>query len=223
MLFLRSGVCCRAAIHTRRWASWSALVLDFESTTEVEPREITEVGAVLLEPLTLKPLREFQAYIRPVRNPILSQHCRDVTGITQETIDRAPPFPQVWGQFLEWLEAPHDSVVLCGWGPFEWWWLRDECRAKGLPQPMNRYMDAMAECAQHFIHCGTGDGGSLIRLPVAAQKLHLPVDASKLHGALYDARLTAQVLRQIMGAESTSFQPFVPSMPRQRQLQHCAP
>lgn len=68
-------------------------------------REITEVGAVLatgasasqmgleglrdwaempvgpLEPKTLAPLREFQAYVRPVHNPILSEHCRSVTGV----------------------------------------------------------------------------------------------------------------------------------------------
>eukprot|EP00667_Euglena_gracilis_P015966 EG_transcript_16639 len=186
----------------RRWASLTPVVLDFECTTEVEPREITEVGAVLLEPKTLAPLREFQAYVRPVHNPILSEHCRSVTGVEQATIDAAQPFPQVWCDFLEWLETPYDHVVLCGWGPFEWWWLRDECRAKGLPQPLHRYVDAMAEAAQHLGHRGLGDGGAFVRLPTAAGLLQLPVDLTQLHGALYDARLTAQVLQRVMDPTS---------------------
>jgi len=176
------------------------LVLDFEATTEVIPRELTEIGAVMLSPDTFAPVREFQSYIRPTLHPQLSDHCKRVTGFTQATVNAATPFTDVWNRFLEWMEdEPLSGVVLCGWGPFEWWWLRDECALRSLrAPPFTRYVDLMAEAARHFASTDPTYTHEFIGLTKAAERLRLPVDTGQLHGAQYDAQLAARVLQAVM-------------------------
>lgn len=46
---------------------------------------------------------EFHAYVRPVQNPILSDYCKNLTGITQDLIDRQAPFNVMYRKFIDWL------------------------------------------------------------------------------------------------------------------------
>lgn len=63
------------------------------------------------QPLTLctrtltRQVAEFQAHVKPVFNPRLSAFCTQLTGITQEMVDLAEPWPQVLETSLNWLEA----------------------------------------------------------------------------------------------------------------------
>ena len=64
-------------------------VVDFEATCWSDvpfmtaESEIIEFPVVLLNARTLKKEAEFHSYCRPTRNPILSEYCRSLTGITQ--------------------------------------------------------------------------------------------------------------------------------------------
>lgn len=64
-----------------------------------------EFPAVLLNASTGRIESEFHRFVRPTNRPILSDFCRKLTGITQQKIDRADTFPEVFRAFLQWLHA----------------------------------------------------------------------------------------------------------------------
>lgn len=66
--------------------------------------EIIEFPAVLVSTENRNIEAYFQAYCKPVLNPKLSKFCINLTGITQEQVDSAKPFPQVLQMFEDWLK-----------------------------------------------------------------------------------------------------------------------
>ncbi|EKF39438.1 hypothetical protein MOQ_000337 [Trypanosoma cruzi marinkellei] len=85
------------------------VVLDFEATCErnrrLEEPEIIEFPMVLIDARSHHILTEFQRYVRPVVNPILSDFCTELTGITQSVVDTAKTFPLVFDAALEFLRG----------------------------------------------------------------------------------------------------------------------
>lgn len=63
----------------------------------------TEFPAVLLNIATGQVESEFHQFVRPTNYPMLSDYCRQLTGITQQKIERSNPFPEVFRAFLQWL------------------------------------------------------------------------------------------------------------------------
>ena len=45
----------------------------------------------------------FSSYVRPRINPLLSKFCKELTGIEQSQVDKAPYFPVVFKLFTQWL------------------------------------------------------------------------------------------------------------------------
>lgn len=64
----------------------------------------SEFPAVLLNFTTGRTLSEFHQFVRPRNHPKLSKFCLGLTGITQLQIDRAKSFPEVFHDFLDWLD-----------------------------------------------------------------------------------------------------------------------
>lgn len=64
-----------------------------------------EFGAVLVNLKNQQVVSEFHEYVRPTQKPILSDYCKDLTGITQEMIDDKEPFPAIYQKFKSWLES----------------------------------------------------------------------------------------------------------------------
>ena len=68
------------------------LIIDFEATCANDgsvPRgemEIIEIGAVLVEAATFGTLGTFQSFVRPVRHPMLTPFCTELTTITQSDV-----------------------------------------------------------------------------------------------------------------------------------------
>ncbi|KAF9931252.1 hypothetical protein FBU30_010577 [Linnemannia zychae] len=86
------------------------LCFDVEATCELGfrfefPSEIIEFPVVLLDGSTLEIVDEFQSYVKPTHRPVLSDFCKELTGISQETVDNAPTFVEVLALFEEWLTS----------------------------------------------------------------------------------------------------------------------
>ena len=94
------------------------LVVDFEATCEVEGRsaadrssdeqEIIEFPGTILDVTPAgrcAMVAEIQKYVQPVRNPLLSEFCTELTGITQDMVMEADTFPVVLEQFLAWMKS----------------------------------------------------------------------------------------------------------------------
>ncbi|KAF9120943.1 3'-5' exoribonuclease 1 [Mortierella sp. 14UC] len=91
------------------------LCFDVEATCELGfrfefPSEVIEFPVVLLDGSTLEIVDEFHSYVRPTHRPILSDFCKELTGISQDTVDRAPTFVEVLERFEEWLTS-HEIIA----------------------------------------------------------------------------------------------------------------
>lgn len=84
-------------------------VLDFEATCienkVIHNQEIIQFPSVLYKYSNskLEYLGEFNEYVRPSINPKLSEFCKNLTGIQQETIDNADFFKSVFKRHFLWL------------------------------------------------------------------------------------------------------------------------
>jgi len=82
------------------------LVVDLEATCSDDgsvPKhemEIIEIGAVLVESAGLRPVAEFQSFVRPGLHPRLTPFCTELTTIRQSDVDDAPLFPEVLQGFV---------------------------------------------------------------------------------------------------------------------------
>ena len=96
------------------------VVLDFEWTCDnklrqLQPRppaEIIEFSCVLVKtcprPATI--VAEFQQYCRPELHPVLSTFCKELTGITQDQINKGVPLEIAIAKFHHWLQC-HDIIL----------------------------------------------------------------------------------------------------------------
>ena len=93
-----------------------ALIFDLEFTSwpgsnernwslPEEDREIIQIGAIKIE-LTgkMRELDSFQILVRPLKNPILSDYFVDLTGITQDKVEKnGVLFPVALSQFVNFI------------------------------------------------------------------------------------------------------------------------
>ena len=99
------------------------IVLDLEATCWADGNkghqmEIIEIGAVKIKNQEI--IDEYDCFIRPVINPILSDFCTELTTIKQEDVKDAKTFPYVLRDFLEWCENDlEEDYSIWTWGKFD--------------------------------------------------------------------------------------------------------
>ncbi len=85
------------------------VILDFEATcdnaSKISPQEIIEFPSVLYDLETRQLVDEFSTFVRPEHHPELTAFCTELTGITQDDVDAAPPFRGVLRQHISWLQG----------------------------------------------------------------------------------------------------------------------
>ncbi|KAI8607494.1 ribonuclease H-like domain-containing protein, partial [Chytriomyces sp. MP71] len=135
-------------------------VFDVEATCREDNRgwnhEIIEFPVVLLSGRTRETIAEFRSYVRPVLNPVLTEFCTALTGITQEQVDAAPLFPEVlklFDAFLSRHQVKHARMRFITDGP---WDIRDfvtkQCNLCNIRKPayLNAYIDLRRTFAKHY-------------------------------------------------------------------------
>lgn len=93
--------------------------------------EIIEFGCVLAT-RTGELLDSRSFLVRPVRNPDLSAFCCSLTGMTQATVNAAPPYPEVVRALDDWLGQPAGSLVWCSWGNYDRHHIQSESEVHGI-------------------------------------------------------------------------------------------
>jgi inhibitor of KinA sporulation pathway (predicted exonuclease) len=101
------------------------IIVDLEATSdEVETGairgpnlEIIEIGAVKFDLDSGKEIDSFQAFVRPVINPLLSPFCCQLLNITQDDVEAAETFPFVQISFLD--SADTGITAWGSWGEFD--------------------------------------------------------------------------------------------------------
>ena len=180
------------------------LVIDLEATTDDgtddaravprEEMETIEIGAVLVRANTLAVEAEFQTFVRPVRHPVLTPFCTELTSITQAMLADAPSFPEAMEALRRAMLAGRWGVVWGSWGIFDDTQLRRDCAFHALDYPMPEHLNLknVFSAAQ----------GRRKRYGMA-KALHLcGLDlVGAHHRALDDAKNIARLLPWIVGGE----------------------
>ena len=88
--------------------------------------EITQFPSVLvkLDGRKTAIIDEFDTFVQPTLNPMLSKFAIDLTGITQDQVDAAPLLAAVLPKYASWLEShglvSSDGAKLCNWAVCTW-------------------------------------------------------------------------------------------------------
>ncbi|XP_037787966.1 ERI1 exoribonuclease 2-like [Penaeus monodon] len=187
------------------------VVLDFESTCwENGPRlggqEIIEFPAVLLDVYNGKIVSEFQQYVMPTEQPVLSAFCTNLTGITQEQVDNGIPLGACLYMFSTWIrkmseeyKVTFNANVSGKRATFATWsdWdlgvcLQYECQRKNLRKPefFNQWIDIRAVYKNFYQRRPQGLAGALKDLGIAFE--------GREHSGICDTRNTAALVSRMV-------------------------
>uniref|UniRef100_A0ACD5V176 Uncharacterized protein n=1 Tax=Avena sativa TaxID=4498 RepID=A0ACD5V176_AVESA len=184
------------------------LVVDFEATCEKDTRiylqEIIEFPSVLVDGATGRMESAFRGYVRPKHHPVLTQFCRDLTGIRQEDVDGGVDLEDALWLHDAWLKAATvgtgarakkgSGLAVVTWGDWDCrTMLESECRFKGIAKPpyFNRWINLRVPFE------ATLGGGGRTNLQEAVWPAGLEWEG-RLHYELDDARNTARLLVELM-------------------------
>jgi inhibitor of KinA sporulation pathway (predicted exonuclease) len=97
------------------------IVFDLEATCwekrGEKENEIIEIGAVMING-EKKIVSEFEQFVKPLKNPALSDFCKKLTTIKQSDVDRAPHFNEAIERFKQWINI-EEEYILCSWGFYD--------------------------------------------------------------------------------------------------------
>lgn len=170
------------------------LVIDLEATTEeggwpVAEMEIIEIGASLVNK-DGREIDHFERFVRPVRRPLLTTFCRELTHIQQHLIDSASTLPAVWPQFERWIGQYRAKLVAwTSWGDYDHQQLQQEWQQHRLASelaslPHINLKQRFAKARHLQKPCGLNAALQLAGMHFNGQQ----------HRALSDARNTARLL-----------------------------
>lgn len=170
------------------------IIFDLEATcwdTQMFDREqeIIEIGAVKYSPYG-EPLDEFQAFVKPVLHPGLSNYCTQLTGITQEDVNRAGAFEKVIGQFLHWSENEAIPLAYAAWGKYDRELILAECARYDLEDD---WLDPYLNLKQQYRDMKRLHGRIGLKSALNREKMEFVGDH---HRALDDARNLGFIFRR---------------------------
>src|SRR4051794_21617560 len=171
------------------------IIVDLEATCwerghRPERMEIIEIGAVRLESADGPATEEFARFVRPLFEPVLSDFCKQITGIRQEHVNQARDFQQVFPEFLAWIGD--EPFTLCSWGAYDLRQFGIDCARHRIPLPESfaRHINLKAEFARQrrMKPCGMKAALAIAGLPLEGQH----------HRAIDDARNIARLAQIIL-------------------------
>lgn len=187
-------------------------VLDFEATCwnddsyKLNRQEIIEFPSVLYE-LNLKNevifISEFSKYVKPVLEPVLSDFCTELTGITQEKVNNSNIIEDVYNEHHEWLKAntpPNVDIYIITCGAWDLkTMLPKEIKNKKLPyyNVYKSYINIKDEFEYFYKKKAGGMVGMLKYLNINLEGRH--------HSGIDDTRNISKILLKLISDGHTNF------------------
>ncbi|XP_068664291.1 uncharacterized protein [Aristolochia californica] len=176
------------------------VVIDFEATCDKEknphPQEIIEFPSVLVKGETGEVVNNFRKYVRPTYNQILTDFCKELTGIQQSQVDEGISLSDALLQHDKWLEdngVKQKNFAVVTWTNWDCRvMLESECRFKKIRKPpyFNRWINLKVPFQEVF-------GGARCNLKEAVRMAGLTWEG-RAHSGLDDAHNTAHILTHLM-------------------------
>ncbi len=162
------------------------------------PNEIIEIGAALVHGETLETLEEYQAFVRPLERPRLSEFCKSLTHIRQVDVDNARDFPEVLSELVDrfGIGGPNEPLF-CSWGAYDRNQFKADCDRHGVAYPFAGHLNLKDETAKRLETKPKGVGRMLNFLRLQFQGTQ--------HRALEDVRNIVRIVRE---TERRTGQPF---------------
>ncbi len=192
------------------------LIIDLEATCwdrienrQREDMEVIEIGGALLMDGQIKPesrddyIPTFSIFVKPKKNPILSDFCKNLTSIKQEDVDGANLFPEALGSFLlnvgVYLGAESISNIIWGsWGRYDHNQVSQDCALHGLKYPFGKHWNIKrAYSESRGVKKGFGLAKALKQLDLRFEGTH--------HRGIDDAIMISKVTRQVLGESYMRF------------------
>lgn len=176
------------------------VVIDFEATcdmgTRITPQEIIEFPSVLVNGMTGRLEGYFQTYIKPVHHPVLTDFCKELTGIQQSQVAGGVSLSEALLMHDCWLEekgVKNTNFAVVTWSDWDCKvMLESECNLKGIRKPsyFNRWINLKLPFSDTF-------GQLRCNLKGAVQLAGLTWEG-RAHCGLDDAKNTARLLVDLM-------------------------
>jgi inhibitor of KinA sporulation pathway (predicted exonuclease) len=152
-------------------------------------KEVVQIGAVRLDGRTLEVLDEFDLLVRPRINPVLSPYFQNLTGITNDQVERGGvDFAEAYRRFADF--AGDDPI--CAFGHDEWI-LEENLRLYGIAD--FRALPRFSDLRSWFAACNVDPRGMLSC--EIAPSLGLTFQG-RAHNALDDARSMAASMEEMV-------------------------
>lgn len=120
----------------------SIVIMDLECTTLGKKErnreiEIIQIGCVKVN-YSGDIIDTYIRNVRPIKNPVLSDYCKQLTNISQKDVDTARKFKNVINELYAWIG---DSKFILTWGSDGDIWDKN-CKFNGVPNKIkNRFID----------------------------------------------------------------------------------
>lgn len=161
---------------------------DAESFSRTD-METIEIGAVMVDARSLKPLSEFQAFIKPIIHTELRDFCINLTSIQQSDVDGADGFVKVFEEFLLWA-SQFEDYVFSSWGDYDRKQLEQDCTLHNIPFPLSTHLNIK------IAFSASQNTKKRFGLDQAFKKLDLRLEGTH-HRGIDDARNIARLLPYI--------------------------
>lgn len=157
-----------------------------------EQKETIEIGLVVIDLETLEIVDEFQRFVRPQINPILTDFCKTLTSIQQADVDNANTYAAV-GQELGAFIARYPDAAWASWGDYDARQLERDAGLAACP--------SLLSGLQHFNvrkwHKGLYDDQPK-SLKETVESLGLVWEGT-YHRGIDDARNVASIIKEMLG------------------------
>ena len=186
-----------------RQAKYSSdvVVIDLEATCDgpgqfnLASTNIIEIGAARLNGKSLEVTDTFSELIRP-RDSSISPFIEQMTGITQEMVDRCDTFDIVMRQFTDWYGGRNRSILAAYGVYYDIPLLRKECGAFDIPfgkHFVGSALDVRTAALLHLAEQGRNTSG--LTLEIVIERMGLGDLGLDSHRALDDALAGAAILQ----------------------------
>lgn len=155
------------------------------------PFEIIQVGALKLD-FNFNVVDSFNRFVKPEIYKKISPFITELTGITTEQLINEKLFPEVYKEFIEFVE--NTNSIFCVWGMSDIKELYKSAEYYGMNLDLlpKMFINLQPHASLHF-HMPKK---TQLRLQNVVEMLNIPV-LSKFHDALNDSLYTAKVFKKI--------------------------
>lgn len=149
--------------------------------------EIIEIGACIIDN-DINIVSEFDRFIRPVKHPILSSFCKELTSIKQSDVDGAETFPVMIEEFKKYI-SDNGILVWSSWGNYDFNVMLYDCYRYGVIFPFLQHLNLKVEVGELGKTRHHGVESTILELGLKFDGTH--------HRGIDDVRNVVRILRTL--------------------------